>query len=242
MNAPTIAPQTVAAARRERLAGQLRRAEHAHLLATADHIAEYVRAVCPGACHIEFAFHADTRTIDLGGIYGSAPTPLSGCPLLWDAADSEHPMADLRDELGRDVEELLAPFNSPAWTFVHPNAASETNSWLLDLPPADRTARIAQLVRQHHPAAVALIVDFQATGGRIIQVIEEAEPGGTSRQHELWRCSGRADQEISRLLRHMRVLPDLRDRYFEPVPDAISHPFGGSFDGSVYLLKLPTLP
>jgi hypothetical protein len=243
MNAPAIAPpQTVAATRRERLAGQLRRAEHAHLLATIDHVAEYVRTVWPQARCIEFAFHADTRTIDLGGIYGNPPTPLSGCPLLWEAADQEHPMAELRAELSGDVEQLLAPFNSPAWTFVHPNSASESNSWLMDLPPADRVARIAQLVRQHHPAAAALIVDFQATGGRVIQVIEEAEPGGSSPQHALWRWSGRADLEISQLLRHMRVLPDLSDRHFEPVPDAFRHPLGVSFNGSVYLLKLPTLP
>lgn len=239
MNTAIAVPNSPAAARRDRLAGLYQRAEHAVMLAVLDHVGEYVQAVCPQARYIEFAFRSETRSVDLGGVYGGQPSPLGVCPLLWEATtDDDHPLSAVKDDLLRDVEMVLAPSSSPAWSSVQPNSASDSNSWLLELPPADRVARIAELVRQHHPDAAALIIDCRTTGGRVIQIIDGPK-GKESREHASWRWSGRTDIEISRLLRQLLLLPDLRDRHFEQVPDGFRHPFGDDCNDSAYVLKLP---
>jgi hypothetical protein len=130
-----------------------------------DHITAKIRTACPEAVYVTFAFYT-SRTLDLHGVLGAQPSPLGTCPELWDNRDGEeeHPLDHIADQIESDVQTALAPYSSPAWASVHRNSASDGNSWLLELPPADRAARVAELVHENHPEATALVVDGRAAG------------------------------------------------------------------------------
>ncbi|WP_442737906.1 hypothetical protein ACQUSN_07300 [Streptomyces pseudogriseolus] len=229
----------ILAGQREELQAQRLRTEKAYCLAVLDHITAKIRSACPEAVYVTFAFYG-SRTLDLHGVLGAEPSPLSACPWLWDnrEGEDEHPLDDIADQIESDVQTALAPHRSPAWASVHRNTASDGNSWLLELPPADRAARVAELVREHHPEATALVVDGRAAG-RVIEVFQGVDDDGTPARTPRPRWSADCDTAIAGLLAQVLALPALADRHLMPLPGDYSHPFGISTSDQVYLMPLP---
>jgi hypothetical protein len=143
--------------RRADLKAEFLRIQKAYCLTVLDHITAKIRAACPEAVYVTFAYYAN-RALDLHGVMGAQPSSLGTCPELWDNRDGaeEHPLDHIGHEIESDVQTALAPYTSPVWASVHRNSASDGNSWLLELPPADRAARVAELVREDHPEATAI--------------------------------------------------------------------------------------
>ncbi|MFE0130138.1 hypothetical protein ACFWY6_00850 [Streptomyces sp. NPDC059037] len=226
---------------REELEAESRRIEKAHCIAVLDHITAKIRAACPGAVYVTFAYYS-SRTLDLDGVLGEQPSPLSSCPELWSnregTDEGEHPLDYIADKIESDIQTALAPYTSPAWASVHRNSASDGNSWLLELPPADRAARVAELVREHHPEATALVVDGRAAG-RIIEVLEGVADDGTPLRSPHPRWSSACDTALTRLLGQVLALPALADRHLMPLPGDYAHPHSLSTSDQVRLMPLP---
>ncbi|MFI2258968.1 hypothetical protein [Streptomyces tubercidicus] len=226
---------------REELQAQRLRTDKAYCLAVLDHITAKIRAACPEAVYVTFAFHRD-RTIDLHGVLGAQPSPLGTCPELWDnhgeGEEDEHPLDDIADQIESDVRTALAFHSSPAWASVHRNAASDGNSWLLELPPADRAARVAELVREHHPEATALVVDGRAAG-RVVEIFEGVTDDGTPAITPRPRWSAACDTTVAGLLAQVLALPALADRHLMPLPGDYTYPFSTSTGDQVRLMPLP---
>ncbi|MFJ2202721.1 hypothetical protein [Streptomyces violaceusniger] len=230
----------ILAGQREELQAQRLRTEKAYCLAVLDHISAKIRAACPEAVHVTFAFYGD-RTLELHGVLGAQSSSVGACPWLWDnrgEEEDEHPLDDIADQIETDVQTALAPYSSPVWASVHRNAASDGNSWLLELPPADRAARVAELVREHHPEATALVVDGRAAG-RVIEIFQGVADDGTPARTPRPRWSADCDTVIAGLLAQVLALPALADRHLMPLPRDYAHPFGISTSDQVYLMPLP---
>jgi hypothetical protein len=225
------------ARRREELFAGLRRIRKAHCLAVLDHITAKVRHVCPKAAYIEFAYQGEAREVGLLGVLGEQTSPLGGLAWLWEPSDEEHPLAELAVEIEADVQTALKPYDSPAWATVRRNTASEGNSWLVELPPPDRVARIAQLVRAILPEATAVVVDARHAGGRVIEVIEGAAGATGKCTRPSW--TREVDYTLTRLVAQIFTIPVLAERHLMPVPDYYTHPYGSSVTALVRLLPLP---
>jgi hypothetical protein len=225
---------------REDLEAERLRIEKAYSLAVLDHITAKIRAACPEAVYVTFAYYSTTRTLDLHGLLGAQPNPLGTCPELWDNREGayEHPLDYIADEIESDVQTALAPYSSPAWASVHRNTAADGNSWLLELPPPDRAARVADLVRAHHPEATAIVVDGRAAG-RIIEIHEGVTDDGTPVRTPRPRWSSTCDTALARLLGQMLALPALADRHLMPLPGDYVHSYGVSTCDQVRLMPLP---
>lgn len=223
----------ILAQQRAELDAERRRIEQAHCLAVLDHITARIRALCPEAAYVEFAYDGKRRTLDLSAVLGKQTSPLE----LWDGSDKQHPLAEISDAIRLDVQSALAPYRSPAWAQVWRNKASEGNSWLLELPPTDRVARIAQLVHEHHPEATAVIVDGRSAGGRIIEVVEGSAEDGTQNLTTRRRWPSVCDEVLTRLVVQVFAIPALAGRYLTPLHD-YRHPYGTSSD----LVRLMSLP
>ncbi len=223
---------------REELEAERLRVEKAYCLAVLDHITAKIRAACPEAVYVTFAFYT-SRTLDLHGVLGAQPSRLGTCPELWDNRDGEdeHPLDYIADQIESDVETALAPYSSPAWASVHRNTAADGNSWLLELPPADRAARVAELVREHHPEATAVVVDGRAAG-RIIEIHEGVADDGAPVRIPRPRWSSACDTALTWLLGQMLALPALADRHLMPLPGDYTHPCRTTSD-QVRLMPLP---
>ncbi|WP_406349614.1 hypothetical protein OHB10_32305 [Streptomyces sp. NBC_01597] len=215
------------------------RIEKAYCLAVLDHVTAKIRAACPEAVYVTFAYYS-SRTLDLHGVLGAQPSPLGTCPELWNNRDDgdEHPLDYIADQIESDVQTALAPYSSPAWASVHRNSAAEGNSWLLELPPADQAARVAEMVREHHPEATALVVDGRAAG-RIIEILEGVADDGTPVRTPRPRWSSTCDTTLTRLLGQVLALPALADRHLMPLPGDYVHPYGVSTSDQVHLMPLP---
>ncbi|MBT2366194.1 hypothetical protein J7E88_12960 [Streptomyces sp. ISL-10] len=237
MSPATADHLAILAQQRDELDAERRRIEKAHCLAVLDHIAAQIRALCPEAVYVAFAYYGNTRTLDVHGVLGAQPSPLGTCPELWDVSNEEHPLAGIAEEIELDVQSALAPYDSPVWATVRRNTASDGNSWLLELPPPDRAARIAQLVHEHHPEATAIIVDGHSAGGRIIEIVEGAAEDGTQNLTTQRRWTGECDDVLTRLVGQLFAIPALAGRHLTPLYD-YRHPYGTSSD----LVRLMTLP
>ncbi|BDM67543.1 hypothetical protein HEK616_10300 [Streptomyces nigrescens] len=224
---------------REELQAERLRIEKAHCLAVLDHITAKIRAACPEAVYVTFAFYT-SRTLDLHGVLGAQPSPLGSCPELWDNRDGEdeHPLDDIADQIESDVQAALAPHSSPAWASVHRNAASDGNSWLLELPPPDRAARVAELVREHHPEATAIVVDGRAAG-RVIEIFEGVADDGTQMRTPRPGWPPACDTALAGFIAQILALPALADRHLMPLPGDYTHPFGLGTSDQVHLMPLP---
>lgn len=231
----------ILAGRREELQAQHLRTEKAYCLAVLDHITAKIRAACPEAVYVSFALHG-SRILDLHGVLGAEPSPLSACPWLWDSREweDEHPLDDIADQIESDVQTALAPHCPLVWAFAHRNTASDGTSWLLELPPADRAARVAELVREHLPEATALVVDGRAAG-RVIEIFQGVAGDGTPARTPRPRWSADCDTAIAGLLAQMLALPALADQHLMPLPRDYSHLLGISISDQVYLMPLPPI-
>ncbi|MGW3118570.1 hypothetical protein ACWDBW_15770 [Streptomyces sp. NPDC001107] len=241
MTPDQIAQLASLAEQRGALKAERRRIDKAYSLAVLDHITAKIRAACPEAVYVTFAYYG-SRTLDLHGVLGAQPSPLGTCPELWsnleDESGAEHPLDAIAHDIEDDVQTALAPYSSPAWASVHRNSASEGNSWLLELPPADRAARVAELVRDHHPEATAVIADGHSAGGRIIEILAgEADDGTPLRTPPTWPAD--CDTVLTRLLSQVFALPALTDRHLMPMPCDYVHPYGISPSSQIRLLPLP---
>ncbi|WP_031070067.1 hypothetical protein [Streptomyces sp. NRRL S-118] len=230
---------TILCEQREELEAERLRIEKAYCLAVLDHITAKIRAACPEAVYVTFAFYS-SRTLDLHGVLGAQPSPLGTCPELWDNRDGEdeHPLDDIADQIESDVQAALAPCSSPAWASVHRNSASDGNSWLLELPPADRAARVAELVHEHYPEATAIVVDGRAAG-RVIEIFEGVADDGTPVRIPRPGWSPACETALAGLIAQMLALPALADRHLMPLPGGYAHPFGLSTSDQVRLMPLP---
>jgi hypothetical protein len=228
----------ILAQQRDDLHAERRRIEKAYALAVLDHVAGYVRAVIPEAAYVTFAYYGNTRTLDLRGVLGAQSSPLGACPWLWDSSDEDDRFAHHSAGLEADLQEALAPYDSPAWATVSRNSASDGNSWLLELPPPDRAARIAELVRMHHPEATAVVVDGRSAGGRVLEVVEGVtEDGSEARARSRWPRE--CDDAITRLVAQIFALPELTDRHLVPTYGVYAPCDGRGSSDLVRLLPLP---
>ncbi|NEC21791.1 hypothetical protein [Streptomyces parvus] len=230
----------ILAEQRADLEAERLRIEKAYCLAVLDHITAKIRAVCPEAVYVSFAFYSSSRTLDLHCVLGAQTSPLGTCPELWDnegEPEDEHPLDDIADQIESDVQTALAPYASPAWATVGRNAASDGNSWLLELPPADRVSRVAELVRAHHPEATAVIVDGRSAGGRIIEVVEGSGEDGSQNLTTQRRWSRECEDVLTRLVGQIFAMPTLAGRHLDAIHD-YRHPYGTSSE----LVRLMTLP
>nr|WSZ96809.1 hypothetical protein OH820_15105 [Streptomyces sp. NBC_00857] len=209
-------------------------------MAILDDMAAYVRAACPEAVYVTFAYYGSTRALDLHGVLGAQPTRLGPCPWLWSGTEHGHPLNAHGVQIESDLQEALAPHDSPAWATVGPNTSSDGNSWLLELPPPNRAVRIAELVRKHHPHAIAVIVDQRRAGGSMIEIIESAGQNGDEIRTapSAWPC--KCDDVITRLVAQVFALPSLADRHLMPLHGYI-HPHGASPSDLVRLMPLPPI-
>jgi hypothetical protein len=98
---------------------------------------------------------------------------------------------------------------------------------------------VAELIRGHHPAATAVIVDGRAGGGRVIGVIEEQADGDAPVPVARPRLSSACDDALTRLVAQVFLLPPLADRHLMPVPRGFAHPHGSSVSDQVRLMPLP---
>ncbi|MFE3216135.1 hypothetical protein [Streptomyces antimycoticus] len=231
----------ILAQQREDLALALRRAEQAHCLSIIDHLAAKVRARCPEAVYVAFDRSGEDRTVTVYGVLGEQPSPLAACPWLWDGTETGHPLNEIDSDVILDIEYALLPPTSPAWALVRRSTGMD-GSWLLELPPADRAARVAELIRGHHPAATAVIVDSRAGGGRVVGVIEEQTDGKVPAPVARPRLSRECDDALTRLVAQVFLLPPLADRHLRPIQRDVTHHYGSSASVSdqVRLLLLPT--
>ncbi|WP_330340184.1 hypothetical protein [Streptomyces sp. NBC_00557] len=238
MTPVTSEQMAVLAQQRAELDAERRLIQKAHCLAVLDHVAAKVRQACPEAAYIGVAYDGKTRELDLLGVLGEQTSPLGGLPWVWEASDEEHPLAELAIEIEADVETALEPYDSPAWATVRRNSASDGNLWLVELPPLDRAARIAQLVREHHPVATAVVIDGRR-GGRIIEVFEGVADNGTPVRAPRPKWPAACDTVLTRLLGQVLALPALADRHLMPLPGDYAHPYGVSTSDQVRLMPLP---
>ncbi|MEV6132131.1 hypothetical protein AB0M05_35995 [Streptomyces violaceusniger] len=229
----------ILAQQREDLTLALRRAEQAHCLGIIDHLAAKIRARCPEAVYVAFDRSGEHRTVTVYGVLGEQPSPLAACPWLWDGTETGHPLNEIDSDIILDIEYALLPPTSPVWALVRRNTGMDGSS-LLELPPADRAARVAELIRGHHPAATAVIVDSRAGGGRVVGVIEERTDGKVPAPVARPRLSRACDDALTRLVAQVFLLSPLADRHLRAIPRDFTHPYGSSVSDQVRLLLLPT--
>ncbi|MGW3031161.1 hypothetical protein ACWDCB_07985 [Streptomyces sp. NPDC001178] len=223
-------PLGALAQQRQELDAVRRRIQKAYCLTVLDHITAQIRAVRPEAAYVGFAYDGHTRDVGLLGVLGEQTSPLSGLPWLWERSDEEHPLAELAAAIEADVQTALEPYDSPAWATVRRKSASEGNLWLVELPPPDRAARIAELVREHHPQATAAVIDSSRVGGQVIKVIEGiTDDGADNRVRPRWPRE--CDETLNRLVAQLLALPALAQRQLVPADDASG--------GRVLLMPLP---
>ncbi len=106
---PTADDQlTSLAEQRHELNAEGQRLAKAYCLAVLDHVTAKIRAACPEAVYVTFAFYS-TRTLDLHGVLGAQTSPLGTCPELWNNREGtqEHPLGYLADEIESDVQTAL---------------------------------------------------------------------------------------------------------------------------------------
>ncbi|MFE7117506.1 hypothetical protein ACFU99_19035 [Streptomyces sp. NPDC057654] len=225
------------ARRRAALTTELWRIEQAHWLTVLDHISARIRCHCPEAAHVALAYDVPTQAVDLKGVLGAQSSPLGARPCLWDGSDEQHTVAKIAKSIEADIQSALMPHQSPVWAMMRRNSVSENHSWSLELPPPDRAARIAELVREYHPEATAVVVDGHCSGGRIIEIVEGTADDGTRSLTTRRRWASECDNVLRLLVSGIFAIPDLAHCHLTPLHD-YRHPYGTSNE----LVRLMTLP
>ncbi|MDQ8704515.1 hypothetical protein RCO28_18765 [Streptomyces sp. LHD-70] len=179
-----------------------------------DHIAARVRNAFPTATHLTFAHYARAREADLQSLSSTEPDGTE-VRIPDEVAQEALDLGEITD----DLTDALTGLTSAAWSAVRPEPDAD-GLWVLDLPPADRASKLAELVRTHHPDAALLTVDFSADPCRV-QAITHAEtadavgslgkPLAVDDQHPLWPPE--TERQISALATQMQALPHLRAQH-----------------------------
>ncbi|MDI3418004.1 hypothetical protein [Streptomyces luteolus] len=183
-----------------------------------DHIAARIRAAFPTATHLTFAHYARAQQADLRALWQpGADETQARIP-----AEVAQAALDL-DEITDDLTDALSGLTSAAWSAVRPEPDAD-GLWVLDLPPADRASKIAELVRTHHPDAALLTVDYSADPCRV-RAVTKAEIWEVARtvdgpmvaddQHPLWPPE--TERQISALATQMQALPHLSAQHLLPM-------------------------
>lgn len=205
-------------------------------LAIHDDIAARVRLAHPEAEYLEVSFDAD-GDVELHGIWSAQESAIGTCRLLFDPHDSTE--EDWRDgpldveELVTDLERVLTGSYLYHWGLVEPHPVYEHRDrrWVT-LPPADRAATIARIVRRYVPDAESLICRFEARNGRIAVGFEQVtRTDGEPITIPCPRCSPEAgdspwphdvSHELASILGQLYALPHLRSSHLTPCVDTES--------------------
>ncbi|MFE0477036.1 hypothetical protein ACFW2V_36125 [Streptomyces sp. NPDC058947] len=205
-------------------------------LAIHDDIAARVRLAHPDAEHLEVSFDAD-GDVRLHGIWSAQDSAIGSCRLLYDPHnDPEQSWRDGPldvDELVSDLDRVLNGAFLYRWGLVEPHPVHEHRDrrWLT-LPPPDRAATVAAIVRRHVPDAESLICRFEATHRGVAVGFEQITLSSDERVNiPCPRCSPEFDDnpwphdvshELARLLAQLYALPHLRSRDLTPCMDVAS--------------------
>ncbi|MER6010135.1 hypothetical protein [Streptomyces bluensis] len=218
----TAADRTATALRYRRLAvDAFNEAQDQYEIALLDHVTARIVEAHPEATHLTFAHFTLDRLIKLHGLWTTHPSGTE--ELLLDVhRDADTTTLDL-DELSDDLTDALTDLRSAVWSAVRPTPRSD-GRWVLDLPPADRVVRIAELVRAHHPHAQLITVDFVGDTCRVLDItcVDVSESGGSgtkpipaSDEHPLW--PEETERQITALALQIHSLPHLRARHLARV-------------------------
>jgi hypothetical protein len=191
-------------------------------IAVLDHVTALVVEAYPQTTHLTFDHSAHDRTIEPHALWA---THHGGTEeLVLDLRHSTDTSALDLDELADSLNDGLAGLHSAAWSAVRSEPRPDRR-WVLDLPPADRAERIAELVRAHHPEARLITVEFVGDTCQVLALTREdpSEPGDTITQptsadrgaRPLW--PDETERQIEALALQIHALPHLRARHLMPI-------------------------
>lgn len=208
----------------------INKAQARYEIAVLDHVTARIRAGYPDTTHLTFEHFSRSREVELRAFWASEPDGTQRRVL-----DARLDMTSLDIvELNEDLTRALAGHHAAAWSAVRPDPTPDKR-WILDLPPADRAARIAELVRAHHPNAKLITVDFASDPCRVesVTAADLSESGGTITEpvvaideRPLWPRE--TERQIAALARQIYVLPHLQAQHLARV--------GGPRERTVFLL------
>ncbi|MFY1677408.1 hypothetical protein [Streptomyces sp. WMMC905] len=223
------APRTIDARRHlERAVRMVDQAQERYEVAMLDFVAARLVEAYPETTHITFVHVTADGVIELDGLWTTREDSTE--ELILDVRRDSGITAFDPGEIGDDLTYSLDRLNSVAWSAVRPEPLPGKR-WVLDIPPVDRAARIADLVRAHHPDAGLLTVDLSPMRPRVAGVTTVGTTGVSATVHAepdrpLW------PEETGRIIRgliwQIHSLPHLRARYLTRV--------GGPSEETAYLL------
>ncbi|WP_236244193.1 hypothetical protein [Streptomyces sp. CC210A] len=223
------APRTIDARRHlERAVRMVDQAQERYEVAMLDFVAARLVEAYPETTHITFVHVTADGVIELDGLWTTHDDGTE--ELILDVRRGSGITAFDPGEIGDDLTYALDRLNSVAWSAVRPQTLPGKR-WVLDIPPVDRAARIADLVRAHHPDAGLLTVDLSPMRPRVAGVTMVGTSGAGPTVHAepdrpLW------PEETGRIIRaliwQILSLPHLRTRYLTRV--------GGPSEETAYLL------
>lgn len=186
-------------------------------IAVLDHVTARITQALPEATHVTFDFHVHDREAELHALWS---THHHGTEerILDARRDTDLTSLDFT-ELGDDLTDALAGHDSAAWCAVRPEPRPDKR-WTLDLPPADRAGRIAELVLAHHPRARLLTLDVTRELCQVVGVTVNDDTGRprqvrTGEGKPLWPAQ--TERQITVLARQIHALPHLRARHLARV-------------------------
>ncbi|WP_431993325.1 hypothetical protein [Streptomyces albogriseolus] len=196
-------------------------------IAVLDHVTARIVEAYPETTHLTFDHSTHDRTVELHALW---TTHHGGTEeLVLDIRrDADTTTLDL-DELADDLSDALAGLHSAAWSAVRPYPRPDRR-WTLDLPPADRIVRIAELVSAHHPHAQLITVDLAGDTCRVLDVTcadtSQSDVGviktiSATDEHPLWPES--TERRITAFARQIHALPHLRVRHLARVGGPDEH-------------------
>lgn len=224
----TAANRTATALRyRKQAVDAFNQAQDQYEIALLDHITARILEVHPETTHLTFAHFTLDRLIKLHGLWTTYPRGTE--ELLLDVREeADTGTLDLA-EISDDLTDALTGLRSAAWSAVRPNPRSD-GRWVLDLPPANRVARIAELVHVHYPDTGLLTVDFVGDTCRVLNVasggvteLSRAVTELTTADDEPSLWPEETERQITALTLQIRALPHLRAQYLIRVGGPAEH-------------------
>ncbi|MEV0735410.1 hypothetical protein AB0I51_05470 [Streptomyces sp. NPDC050549] len=225
------------------------RAGETLFLAVHDDIAARVRLAHPEAAYLEVSVH-EPGAVELHGIWSVREPESDISHVLYnphDDADGSWRDGPLDvDELVQDLGRILPHSFLQHWGVIQPHPVLEHRNrrrWVV-LPPADRAATVAEVVRRHVPGAESLVCRFEVDHGRIAVGFEQlALSGGGTVGVPCPHCSPESEDspwphdvfhELAHLLGQLYALPHLRARHLTLCVDVESH-----HEGQLWQLVFP---